>query len=32
MLKKRYDLIPQLIEAVKGYMNYEKEVLTGLTE
>ena len=32
MLKKRYDLIPQLVETVKGYMNHEKEVLIQLTE
>lgn len=32
MLKKRYDLIPQLVETVKGYMNHEKEVLVQLTE
>jgi LemA protein len=32
MLKKRYDLIPRLVETVKGYMNYEKEILLKLTE
>ncbi|HEX3166037.1 MAG TPA: LemA family protein [Chitinophagaceae bacterium] len=32
MLKKRYDLIPQLVETVRGYMTHEKEVLTQLTE
>jgi len=32
MLKKRYDLIPQLVEAVKGYMSHEKDVLLQLTE
>lgn len=32
MLRKRYDLIPQLVETVKGYMNYEKDILVQLTE
>ena len=32
MLKKRYELIPQLVEAVKGYMHHEKEVLAKLTD
>ncbi len=31
-LKKRFDLIPNLIETVKGYKEYEKEVLTELTK
>ena len=31
MLKKRHDLIPQLVATVKGYMQHEKELLTGLT-
>lgn len=31
-LKQRYDLIPQLLGAVKGYMDHEKEVLTRVTE
>lgn len=31
-LKQRYDLIPQLMGAVKGYMDHEKEVLTRVTE
>jgi len=30
--KRRYDLIPQLVETVKGAANFEKEVLTGVTE
>lgn len=32
MLKKRYDLIPNLIETAKAYMKYEKETLTSITE
>jgi LemA protein len=31
-LKRRYDLIPNLVEAVKGYMKYEKSVLTQVTK
>ena len=30
-LKRRYDLIPNLISAVKGYMKHEKEVLENVT-
>ena len=32
MLKKRYDLIPNLVETVKVYMKHEKETLSQLTE
>ena len=32
MLKKRYDLIPNLVAAVKGYMTHENEVFTKITE
>ena len=31
-LKKRWDIIPNLIECVKEYAEYEKEVLTEITE
>lgn len=31
MLKKRYDLIPNLVETVKQYMVHEKKVLTDVT-
>ncbi len=32
MLKKRYDLIPNLVETVKVYMKHEKDTLTQVTE
>jgi LemA protein len=32
ILKKRYDLIPNLVETVKGYMDYEESVLKTVTE
>jgi LemA protein len=31
-LKMRHDLIPQLVESVKGYMVHERGVLTAITE
>ncbi|HCW08435.1 MAG TPA: LemA family protein [Cytophagales bacterium] len=32
MLKKRYDLIPNLVETVKTYMKFEKDTLTQISE
>ena len=32
MLKKRFDLIPNLVETAKQYMTYEKETLTKIVE
>lgn len=31
-LKQRHDMIPQLVESVKGYMQHERGVLTEITE
>jgi len=31
MLKKRFDLIPNIVSSVKTYMNHEKELLTKIT-
>jgi LemA protein len=31
-LKRRHDLIPNLVSAVKGYMGFEQDVLTQVTE
>ena len=31
-LKRRFDLIPNLVETVKGYMGHESEVLTKIAE
>ncbi len=31
-LKQRHDMIPQLVDAVKGYMAHERGVLTEVTE
>ena len=32
LLKKRYDLIPNLVSAVQTYMKHEKNLLTDITE
>ncbi|TKC12872.1 LemA family protein [Pedobacter polaris] len=32
MLKKRFDLLPNLVETVKQYMQYEGDTLTKITE
>jgi len=32
MLKKRHDLVPNLVEAVKGYAGHEKDTLSRVTE
>jgi LemA protein len=32
VLKKRYDLIPNLLETVKAYMKHEKDTLSSITE
>ncbi|MGO9602024.1 MAG: LemA family protein [Candidatus Binataceae bacterium] len=31
-LKRRHDLIPNLVEAVKGYMQYERDTLTQVVD
>lgn len=31
-LKRRWDLIPNLVNAVKGYMDFEQDVLTKVTD
>ncbi len=31
-LRQRHDLIPQLVETVRGYMNHESDVLVRVTE
>jgi LemA protein len=31
-LKQRHDMIPQLVDSVKGYMQHERGVLTAVTE
>jgi LemA protein len=30
--KKRHDLVPNLVETVKGFMQHERDLLTKLTE
>ena len=31
-LKKRCDLVPNLVESVKGYAEYEKEIFSEITK
>ena len=31
-LKRRHDLIPNLLEAVKGYMKHEREIMENITK
>src|SRR3989339_1992475 len=31
-LKRRHDLIPNLVESVKGYMKHERELLENITK
>lgn len=31
-LKRRYDLIPNVVDTVKGYSNYEKDLLQNITD